>query len=356
MRVVVVVMVMTLMMMVVMVAHAYTSDNVRCSCRSCIRASPVYQTLKRVGNSAAADSRRKVMMRSKWLKVLIGGVVAGVAVYSLSVMSAQPVADHPFFEGIPRPAVIAHRGGAGLRPENTMPAFRHAVALGVDVLEMDVRSTSDGVLVLMHDRTVDRTTNGTGPVDSFTFEQLRKLDAGHRWSPDGNRTFPFRGQGITVPTLEEVFAAFPLVRMNIEIKQTKPSLVEPLCRMIRDFKMTNKVLVASFQAEALTELRRDGAEDPTAASGNEVRTLLTLNWVSLAAGHSPAAHAVQVPEYGAGLYVLTQSFIDAAHNRNLQVHAWTINEAVDMQRLLAMGVDGIITDHPDRLLKLLGRE
>lgn len=296
------------------------------------------------------------MMRSKWLKVLLGCVVAVVAVYSLSVMSARPISDHPFFESTSRPAVIAHRGGAGLRPENTLPAFRNAVAMGVDVLEMDIRSTSDGVLALMHDQTVNRTTDGTGPLHSFTFEQLRRLDAGYRWSPDGNRTFPFRGQGITVPTLEEVFTVFPTTRMNIEIKQTEASLIKPLCRMIRDFKMTNRVLVASFQAEALIEFRRECGEVATSASGSEVGKFLTLNSVALAAVYSPAAQAVQVPEYGGGLHVLTQSFVNAAHNRNLQVHAWTINETDDMRRLAAMGVDGIITDYPDRLLKLLGRK
>ncbi|MBA3440008.1 MAG: glycerophosphodiester phosphodiesterase [Pyrinomonadaceae bacterium] len=295
-------------------------------------------------------------MRSKWLKILLGCVVAVVAVYSLSVMSARPISDHPFFESTSRPVVIAHRGGAGLRPENTLPAFRHAVALGVDVLEMDVRSTSDGVLVLMHDQTVDRTTDGTGLVNSFTLEELRRLDAGYHWSPDGGRTFPFRGQGIIMPTLEEVFTAFPAMRMNIEMKQTEPSLVKPLCRMIRDFKMPNKVLIASFREEALAEFRHECGEVATSASSNEVRTLLTLNAVSLAAGYSPAAQAVQVPEYGGGLHVLTRSFIDAAHNRNQQVHAWTINETADMQRIAAMGVDGIITDYPDRLLKLLGRK
>lgn len=296
------------------------------------------------------------MMRSTWLKALFGCIVVCVAVYSVLVMSAQPIADHPFFTEVSRPLVIAHRGGAGLRPENTMPAFGHAVAMGVDVLEMDVHSTRDSVLVLMHDQTVDRTTDGTGPIKSLSFEELRKLDAAYRWSIDGNQTFPFRGQGITVPTLEEVFTAFPTTRLNIEIKQTEPSLIKPLCRMIRDFRMTNRVLVASFHAEALTEFRRECREVATSASGDEVRLFLTLSTTALAATYSPAAQAMQVPEYGGRLHLLTQSFIDTAHRRNLQVHAWTINEMDDMRRLTAMNVDGIITDRPDRLLKLLGRE
>ncbi len=295
-------------------------------------------------------------MRSKWLRLLLGFVAVLVAVYAVLALLARPVGEHPFFTQFQqRPLVMAHRGGKGLWPENTLYAFERAVEMGVDVLEMDIHSSADGVLVVMHDDTVDRTTDGSGPVNSLTLEELKALDAGHRWSADDGQTFPYRGQGITVPTVEEVFAAFPSMPMNIEIKQAEPSLAAPFCRLIRDFGMTDKVLVASFDQEAIEEFRGECLEVATSAGENEVVALFVLGKVFLDAVYSPAAHAVQVPEYRSGLHVLTPRFVDAAHRRNLDVHAWTINEASDMQRMVDLGVDGIITDYPDRLMDLLGR-
>jgi glycerophosphoryl diester phosphodiesterase len=153
----------------------------------------------------------------------------------------------------------------------------------------------------------------------------------------------------------EVFAALPTVPMNIEIKQTDPPLAVSLCQMIRDAGMADRVLVASFHREAMEEFRRECSEVATSTSEDEVAILFVLSKVFLEASSSPAAGAVQVPDYRSGLRVLTPRFVDAAQRRNLQVHAWTINDVAGMERMLALGVDGIITDHPDRLLELLGR-
>jgi glycerophosphoryl diester phosphodiesterase len=279
-----------------------------------------------------------------------------VAVYAVLALLARPAAEHPYFGQFEQqPLVMAHRGGRGLWPENTMVAFQHAVDLGVDVLEMDMHSTADGVLVVMHDDTVDRTTDGTGPIHSFTLEELKALDAGYNWSADEGQTFPYRGQGITVPTVQEVFTAFPDMPMNIEIKQEEPSLAVPFCQLIRDHGMTDKVLVASFLEGAMDEFRRECPEVATTAVESEVRTLFILSKAMLEADYNLPAQAVQVPEYSGSLHVLTPRFVDAAHHRKLEAHAWTINEVEDMQRLIDLGVDGLITDYPDRLLKLLGR-
>ena len=121
--------------------------------------------------------------------------------------------EHPFWD-TPGPRVIAHRGGRGLWPENTLHAFRNAHARGADVLEMDLRRTADGEIVVLHDATVERTTDGSGPVEGLTVGALQRLDAGHRWTADAGRTFPFRGRGITVPTLREVFVALPGARLK----------------------------------------------------------------------------------------------------------------------------------------------
>ena len=262
--------------------------------------------------------------------------------------------DAPYSEDIQRcPLVMAHRGGAGLWPENTMYAFERAVELGVDVLETEVHSTADGVLVVLHDNTVDRTTNGSGPISGLTLKEVKALDAGYNWTSDGGKTFPYRGSGITVPTLEELFTAFPNMHINLDIKQEKPSLVESLCETIRTHYMLERVLVASFSSKVLKAFRRVCPQVTTSAGSGEVALFFIMNLVFLGAAYRPTCQALQVPEYSSGLHVLTKRFVDTAHGLNLKVHAWTINEVSDMIRMLALGVDGIITDYPDRLLDLL---
>ena len=161
------------------------------------------------------------MMRriKKVLLVLLLVVVCVV----LAILN-EPMPDHPFVRegGV---EVIAHRGGWGLWPENTLFAFQNAVDLGVDMLELDIRGTKDGHIVVFHDSRLRRTTNGTGRVNEFTLEELKKLDAGYQWSPDDGKTFPFRGKGIVIPTLKEVFESFPEMRISIEIKDREPQMV-----------------------------------------------------------------------------------------------------------------------------------
>jgi len=299
-------------------------------------------------------------MRSKWLRRVLNVVVVVVAVlaavYAVFALLAEPAAERPFFAQFDqRPLVMAHQGGKGLRPDNTLSAFEHAVAMGVDVLEMDIHTTADGVPVVMHDDTVDGTTNGTGPIHSFTLAELKELDAGYNWTSDDGQTYPYRGQGITVPTMEEVFAAFPGMPMNIEIKQAEPSMVPTFCQLIRDYGRTDQVLVASFHEETMAEFREECPEVATSTGKSEVIVLFATSKVLVEAAWSPPASAAQVPEYEGSLHVITPRFIDAAHHRGLEVHAWTINDEADMQRMIDLGVDGIITDYPDRLLALLGR-
>jgi glycerophosphoryl diester phosphodiesterase len=226
--------------------------------------------------------------------------------------------------------------------------------MGVDVVEIDVHGTADGALVVMHDATVDRTTNGTGRISEMTLDALKKLDAGFRWTKDGGQTFPFREHGVGVPTLQEVFTAFPGMKFNIEPKQATPSLIKPLCRILRENKMTDKVVVGSFRQSVLDEFRAECAEVATSASPAEVSRFLASYKTGLSETYSPPMQALQVPE-SAGLQIVTKEFVEAAHKRNLKVHVWTVNETEAMRRLLEMGVDGIMTDYPDRLLALLSR-
>jgi glycerophosphoryl diester phosphodiesterase len=250
---------------------------------------------------------------------------------------------------------MAHRGGGGLWPENTLLAFERARDLGVDVIEMDVQSTADGVMVVIHDATIDRTTNGTGRVGDLTLAEIKKLDAGYHWSPDGMKTFPWRGQGVSIPTLDEVFTRLPEMRFNIEPKQERPSLAKPLCRMIREKGMANKVTVGSFRQTVLDEFRRECPEVATSASPAEASEFVTIYKAKRGGAYRPVMQALQVPEYVVGAQLLNKEFVEAAHARNLQVHAWTVNETEAMRRLIGIGVDGIMTDYPDRLMSVLGR-
>jgi glycerophosphoryl diester phosphodiesterase len=293
------------------------------------------------------------MMR---LLLKVGAILLASLVTAHLVLAAlvKPVSQHPFWATTTEPRVIAHRGGWGLWPENTLYAFRKAAALGVDVLEMDIRQTADGVLVVLHDETVDRTTDGSGPVAALTLPQLQRLDAGYRWSPDGGRTFPFRGQGLTVPTLKEVFATLPQARMNVEIKTRGAALSKPLCDLIREHHMEQRVAVASFGQDGMDAFRAACPGVATAATPDETRRLFRLAMLFLEPLFEPRAEVLQIPERLGGLQVLTPRFVHAARRLNLKIEVWTVSDPEDMKRLIAMPVDGIMTDYPDRMLALRG--
>lgn len=296
-------------------------------------------------------------MRSKILAVVLVAVVVFVAVIAVLNLTAQAApACPPCLPDAPRPLVIAHQGGEEVWPSNTMYAYEHAVALGVDMLEMDLHATADGKLVLMHDETVDRTTDGTGKIEEMTLAEFKALDGGYDWTNDDGQTHPFRGQGITPASLDEVFSAFPDMPMNIEIKLVESQPVAELfCQAIRDYGMQDKVLVASFHQDAMDQFRSLCPEVTTSLAQNEVIDFFVRHKLLLGGTYSPPAAAVQVPEERSGLRVLTTGFVDDAHQRGMDVHAWTINEPDDMQRMIDLGVDGIITDRPDLLVELLNR-
>ncbi|MBA3695051.1 MAG: glycerophosphodiester phosphodiesterase [Acidobacteria bacterium] len=294
----------------------------------------------------------------KWFGVFLLGVAASIgAVYVyLALQTGEKAIEREVFKREnSRPLVFAHRGGGGLIPENTLEAFVYSARMGVDVLELDIHSTADGTLVVHHDAAVDRTTDGRGRVNELTLEAVKKLDAGYLFSLDSGQTFPFRGQKITVPTLREIFDALPEMTFNIEPKQHTPSIVKPLCSLIRERKMIDKTIVGSFNQTTIDDFRRECPEVATSASPSEVSRFLALSKAGLGDSYSPPMQALQVPENLGSLQVVSKEFVETAHRRNLKVHVWTINETADMQRLIEMGVDGIMTDYPDRLLKLLGR-
>jgi glycerophosphoryl diester phosphodiesterase len=294
-------------------------------------------------------------MKSKALRtILIIIAVLAIALIADSLLGRK-AQEMPYYSSAPEPLVIAHQGGDGLRPGDTIAAFQNAADLGVDVLEMDLHTSKDGVLVLINDETVDRTTDGTGQVYNFTLEELQKLDAGYRWTQDGGQTYPYRGQGITIPSLEQVFQAFPDKRMNIELKKSGIALPQPLCDLIHKNKMEDKVVIAGFNDAVMKEFRTTCPGVATSAAQTETSWFVLFSKVGLGFLISPDYQSLQVPEEGQDITIMTAQFVRAAHRRNLRVEPWTIDDPEKMKTYIDWGVDGIITDRPDLLLQVLGK-
>jgi len=258
---------------------------------------------------------------------------------------------YPFLT--PFPVICAHRGDSAFYPENTLPAFHSAAELGVDCIESDVHLTADGECVLWHDSTVDRMTDGKGQISSFTLTELRKLDAGYGYrNPEGD--FPFRNQGICIPTLAETLEALPAMRFNLDLKGTSLKLAERFIDTIYAFDAQHRVLGASFHHRQVSRIRRLGPDIVTSFSEAEARRLLISRWCGLLSLSFPfAGKILQVPEYAGKIHVVTPGLIGKLHENKVKVQVWTINEEEDMKRLLAMGVDGIISDDPRLLMKVI---
>jgi len=291
-------------------------------------------------------------MGKRILTIFLTTLILALIVLGGVWLQARPAPPHPYFAAAGF-QVIAHRGGSGLGPENTLAAFRRSLAAGADVLEMDVRTTADGHPVVLHDATVDRTTDGRGAVNEMTLAQLKKLDAGFRWTADQGRSFPFRGRGITVPTLSEVLAAFAETPLITEIKEKRPEVSQSVCDMLRRHGRITRVLVASVHAGVLERFRQVCPGVATSAGPSEALWFYLLSRAGLASLYSPAMQALQVPVTFRGLTVVSRRFVAAAHARNLTVAVWTVSAEGTMRRLIEAGVDGIMTDYPDRLAGII---
>lgn len=290
-------------------------------------------------------------------RTLLAILVAIIIWLIYRMLTIMPPESKAIYKDMPQPAVFAHRGGAGLWPENTLFAFRQAWAMGVDVLEMDVHITRDGHVVVIHDESVDRTTNGSGLVRDFSLAELQALDAGYWFTPDGGTTYPYRGKGIRIPTLEEVFDAFPDARFNIEVKPNDPAAASIVAKVIKRKGVEDRVIVGSFHHEVVQALRKELPHVATFASRQEIMSFWIFQTLRLPRAWRPVPDTLQVPlTYrfsGRNVTVVTPRFVRAAHSLGVRVDVWTINDPDEMARLLDMGVDGIMTDYPDRLLELM---
>ena len=250
---------------------------------------------------------------------------------------------------------MAHRGESENTPENTMLALESAAAIGVDVLESDVRLTKDDKVVLFHDEDLERTTGKAGTIREFTLDELRQIDFGYNFTSDDGATFPFRGKGHSIVTLQEAFERFPNVIFNLDIKDTFPSAPMELARMISQTDRSNSVLVASFHNSQLERFRVLMPKVPTSAHPGEVKSFVLNTKVDLPRikFEDIQYRAFQVPMKSGPLKVVTKKFVRKAHEHNLAVHVWTINDQPTMDLLLDLGVDGIFTDNPKLLKQVL---
>jgi len=237
---------------------------------------------------------------------------------------------HSFFAAS-RPLVFAHRGGSALAPENTIAAFDNGLALGADGLELDVHLSRDGVVVVHHDRTLNRTTTLAGPVAARSADELAR---------------------VSVPALADVLARYPDVRIIVEMKENRAELAAATIEVIRRAGAVERVCLGSFGRRVLRAARAIEPSIATSAAREEVRWWLYRSWCRwpvARVGYS----GFQVPEVSGATRVVSRRFVDYAHRAGLGVQVWTVDEEADARRLLGWGVDALITDRPDRIVPLV---
>jgi glycerophosphoryl diester phosphodiesterase len=253
-----------------------------------------------------------------------------------------------------RPRLFGHRGASAYYPENTLPAFQAAIEAGVPYLELDVWATADGHVVAHHDETLLRLCGDPRRISDVTLTELKALDAGSGFSPDGSNR-PCFNQGITVPTLAEVFAAFPTAFFNIEVKQEAPAIEKQVLAVIEAAGTADRVLLAAEQDAIMQRLRTLCGPIPTSFSFGELAAFFGWLEGGCRGDYRPPGAALQIPESWNGRTLVTPETVRAAHALGLEVHVWTVNEPRDMERLLDIGVDGLMSDYPERLVAVAGR-
>jgi glycerophosphoryl diester phosphodiesterase len=245
--------------------------------------------------------------------------------------------------------LIGHRGAAGVAPENTLPAILHGVEVGADAIELDIRRTRDGAIVLIHDPTLERTTDGQGAVADHSLAELMELDAGFQFTPDGGRTFPFRGRGVRIPTLDEAFEATGDLPVILEVKSADAG--RSLAEWLAGRAEADRIALGGFERRFVEPAA--GLVRWRAATREELRRFVLLGKVGLGQRFAPRADALMVPEKHKGIRVVSRGLIRRCHGLGIGLFVWTVNRPDDMRRLLEWGVDGLISDYPAILRRVL---
>jgi glycerophosphoryl diester phosphodiesterase len=257
---------------------------------------------------------------------------------------------------LPAPWLVAHRGGSLLAPENTFVAFDRALELGADAVETDVHLTRDGVVVVFHDDETGRLTGVVGTIEERTLAEVHALDAAFGFSPDGGRSFPYRGLGVRVPTLAETLARYPSLRWSVDAKSEDPALADAIVAVVRSARAVERVCLGSFfDAQAV----RLGALLPEVARFLPQHAA-TCHVMAAKAGQPatgcPSGYDLaSLPHRLDGMTVVDRAVVEHFHRLGIPVHVWTVDEEADMRSLLALGVDGLVTDRPDLAAEVLGR-
>lgn len=247
---------------------------------------------------------------------------------------------------------VGHRGAAAVAPENTLPGFRHASDVGADAVELDVQCSRDGELMVIHDDSVDRTTGGSGRVEEMTRSELKELDAGHGFTPDRGRSFPYRGEGVRIPTLDEVARATADLPMIVEVKSERAGHALATWLAGEGATHRDRIVVGGFDPNQVEPAAR--AARWRCAYQDELLPFVLLGKIGLdRLASSPAADAAMVPEKRWGIRVVTSGFCRHAHREGMGVFVWTVNRPVRMRRLLDRGVDGLVSDAPGRVRRVL---
>ncbi len=260
---------------------------------------------------------------------------------------------HPYFS-LPTPWLIAHRGGSLEAPENTLEAFERAAALGAVAIETDVHLSADGVVMVFHDDDTARITGVPGTIEARTLAELQALDAGWGFTPDGGRTFPWRGKGVRIPTLADALARFPQLRFNVEAKGDEPELAEALARVLEAAGREGSACVGAAHLKQSLRLkeRLPGYARflPTALAAPH---FFGLSWLLPARLKDFDLAAVPIRQFG--IPVIWPYVVSHFHRRGMAIQVWTVDEAHDMRTLLDRGVDGVMSDRPTLLKKVMGR-
>lgn len=262
---------------------------------------------------------------------------------------------HPFFD-VAHPIVIGHRGAAGDHPENTLLSFEAALEQGATILESDVHRTRDGVPILLHDPTLERLCGDPAAAAERTWAEIAALDAGAGFvAADGSR--PFAGRGIRIASLEQAFERFPEARFNLEIKCGGRAVLHETLQSIARHGRADRTLLTAGEDAIMADLRRAVAASPVEpALGASLADVLAVIASALRDEPMPVdVMALQIPASFGGRPLVTRALVEHAHFHGLEVHVWTINELAEIDALLALGVDGIVTDHPGRMARWLSR-
>ena len=272
--------------------------------------------------------------------------------YTLGFIIPQKTT-HPLLERLSKPVTIAHQGGNKVYPDESLLAFTNAVDMGIQVLEMDIHRTRNGVLVINHDQTIDRLTDSSGLIREMSWPELQEVDGAYNWSPDG-MTYPYRGKGVKILSLNAVLDSFPQQVYDIEIKQHDPPLESDLCDLLRQYGVaSDQVIVASFSDETLTRFQNVCPEVATSLPVNQGTILYILSRIGLERLLPLDAVVAQLPRSFStklGQLELDRRYINAFAKGDRQVWVWTVNDSIEMRRMLNMGAHGIITDHPGILM------